>query len=86
MVPQGMAPAYTNKVCEVAIAEAKECRQRLQSMFEKAGTDSADTISYVQFGAPRSLVSVDGDYSVDLAIYKRLVESGSCLMRTMIEC
>ena len=39
-------PAYTNNVCEVAIAEAKECRQRLQSMFVKAGAD-ADTIRYV---------------------------------------
>ena len=32
-------------------------------------------------------MSVDGEYSVDLAIYERLIESGSgsCLMKTMIE-
>ena len=33
-------------------------------------------------------MSVDDEYSVDLAIFERLIErgSGSCLMRTMIEC
>ena len=41
-------------------------------------------IKYVLDGALRNLVSVDGEYNVELAIYKRLIES--CLMRTMIEC
>ena len=38
-------------------------------------------------GAPRNLVSVDGENTVELAICERLVESGSglCSMRTMIE-
>ena len=44
VMPKGSVPARTNKVCEVAIAEAKECRQRLQSMFENAGADTADTL------------------------------------------
>ena len=76
----------TNKVCEVAIAAAKECKQKLQSM---SGADTADTIWYVLLGVPRNLVSVDGEHGVDLAaIYERLSESGlgSCLLRTMIEC
>ena len=72
-MPKGCVPAYTNKMCEVAIAEAKEHRQTLQSMF---------------VGAPRHLVSVDGENSVDLAINVLLTKSGSgsCLIRTMIEC
>ena len=55
----------------------EECRQRLQSMFEKAGAHPADIFRYVLVGAPRNLVSVDGEYSVDLAINGRLIESGS---------
>ena len=70
LVPKGHLSAHAqNMVCEVAVAEAKECRQRLQSVFEKTGADTADTIGYVLVGAPRNLVSVDGEHSVDLAIY-----------------
>ena len=52
-----------------------------------AGADTADANRYVLVGAPRTLVLI-GKYCVDLAIYERLIESGSwsCLMRTMIEC
>ena len=82
---QGLCPAFINKVCKLAIAEAKECRQ---SMLEKAGADTTDTHRYVLVGAPRHLLSVDVEHSVDLAICERLIESGSglCLVRMMIEC
>ena len=39
-------------------------------MFDKAGADTADTSRYVLVGAPRHLVSVDGEYCVDLSIYE----------------
>ena len=54
----------------------------------RLAANTADTMRYVLVGAPRNLVSVDGEYSVDLAIYECLIESGSgsCLMRTTIEC
>ena len=86
--PRALSPAYTNQVCEVAIAEAKECTQRIQSMFEKAAADTTDTFRYVLVGAPRNLVSVGGEYSVDLAICERLIESGSgsFLKRMVIAC
>ena len=73
--PRASVPAYTHKVCEVAIAEAKECRQRLPSIFEKVGLDTTDTVRCVLIGAPRKLVWVDGEYSVDVA--QRLIESNS---------
>ena len=52
------------------------------------GADTADIFRYVLHGVPRNLVSVDGEYSVDLTTYERLSDSGlgSCLLRTMIEC
>ena len=88
LLPKGLVTTTANKVCHVAIAEAKECRQRLQSVLEKAGADTVDTFGFVLVGAPRHLVSVDGEYSVDLAIHESLIESGSvsCLMETMIDC
>ena len=81
LVPKGLVTAYTNKVCEAAVAAAKKCKQKLKSM---SGADTVDTIWYVLLGVPRNLVSVDGEHGVDLAaIYERLSESGlgSCLMR-----
>ena len=68
LVPKGCVPAYTNKMCEVAIAEAKEHRQTLQSMF---------------VGAPRHLVSVGGENSVDLAICVRLTKSDHATVDTV---
>ena len=59
LVPMGSVPAYLDKVCEVDIAEAKGCRQMLQSVFERAGADMAGTIRYVLVGAPRKQVSVE---------------------------
>ena len=54
-----------------AIADAKECRQRPQSMFEKAGADAADTIRSC-WGAAQHGVGRWSVQCFDLEIYERL--------------
>ena len=88
LVTKGLVLAHTPTMCVRWPSPKRRIPGRVQRMLEKAGADTADTIGYVLVGAPRHLVSVDGEHSADLAIHERLIESGSgsCLMRTMIEC
>ena len=87
--PRALSPAYTNKVCEMAICEANACRQRLHNMFEGSWQRTPLTQIGMCWLGRRALWCWSMASTVSIWRSTSVSSSrahGQCLMRTMIEC